>query len=134
MVTARTSTAVAGRTGVGMRVRVKVVGKVRTKKRGPISKRVRLKMWVKVSSVELGLRLRELKLISEELQKSNCGFFYLFEEIFKVEMLLEASVVRVLSTSSVELLMRVEMLKMREDVIKVEVEVSSVELLASAWI
>lgn len=49
-------------------------------------------------------------------------------------MLLEASVVRVMSTSSVELLMRVEMLKMREDVIKVKVEVSSVELLASAWI
>jgi hypothetical protein len=39
-----------------------------------------------------------------------------------------------MSTSSVELLVCVEMLKMREDVIKVKVEVSTMELLASAWI
>lgn len=48
-------------------------------------------------------------------------------------MLLEStSVLRV--RGSVELLMGVEVLEMRENVIKVEVEVATVEMLASAWI
>lgn len=49
-------------------------------------------------------------------------------------MLFEASVVRVSTSSSVKLLVRVEMLKMREHVVKVEVEVTAVELLTSAWV
>jgi hypothetical protein len=55
VVDAGASTAVAGGTGVGMRVRVKVVGKVGAKKRRSIAKRVRLK--IKLTSVELSVRL-----------------------------------------------------------------------------
>jgi hypothetical protein len=67
------------------------------------------------------------------MQKMVQVNLYLFKEILKVKMLFEASMVGV-SSSSVELLVRVEMLKMREDVVKVEVEVSTVELLASSMV